>query len=140
VDEAQDFPQEFFPLLYRLAKGSKPIYWAYDELQRLASLEIPDPAELFGMSATGEPLVSLESVEEDGMDRDLVLSKSYRCPRDILMLAHGLGLGIHNPRGAVQMLGDQTSWQAVGYELREGILAIKAPTTSQRACESHRLL
>jgi len=38
------------------------------------------------------------------------------------MLAHGLGLGIHNPRGAVQMLGDEASWRAVGYELQAGTL------------------
>ena len=136
VDEAQDFPREFFPVLYSLAKGTKPIYWAYDELQTLASFEIPDPTELFGTSEDGQPLVSLESVEDDGMDRDLVLNKSYRCPRDILMLAHALGLGIHNPRGAVQMLGDQTSWQAVGYEILQGRLEAGQEVVLNRPAEN----
>jgi superfamily I DNA and RNA helicase len=122
VDEAQDFPKEFFPILYRLAKDPKPIYWAYDELQSLASLEIPNPTELFGTDSSGKPRISLDVADDDGMDRDLVLNRSYRCPREILMLAHGLGLGVHNPRGAVQMLADETSWRAVGYELQSGTL------------------
>ena len=122
VDEAQDFPKEFFPILYKLAKSPKPIYWAYDELQSLASLEIPNPSELFGTDSSGRPLVTLEAGDDDGMDRDLVLNRSYRCPRSVLMLAHALGLGIHNPRGPVQMLGDETSWHAVGYELLSGPL------------------
>lgn len=122
VDEAQDFPKDFFPLLYDLAKAPKPIYWAYDELQTLASLEMPSTSELFGKNANGTPRVSLENPEEDSMDRDLVLNRSYRCPREILMLAHALGLGIHNPRGPVQMLSDETSWHAVGYEMQSGSL------------------
>lgn len=77
---------------------------------------------MFGRFPNGEPKLSLDQFEDDQMDRDLVLNKSYRCPRDILMLAHALGLGIHNPRGAVQMLGDPASWNAVGYEIKEGKL------------------
>jgi len=64
VDEAQDFPKEFFPLLYKLSRPPHAIYWAYDELQSLASLEIPDPTELFGVDESGKPLVSLD-VDED---------------------------------------------------------------------------
>lgn len=122
VDEAQDFPKEFFPLLFRLSNPPHAIYWAYDELQSLASLEIPSPSELFGADPEGKPLVSLDIDNDDGMDRDLVLLKSYRCPQEVLMLAHGVGLGIHNPRGPVQMLGDENSWRAVGYTLESGKL------------------
>jgi superfamily I DNA and RNA helicase len=136
VDEAQDFPKEFFPILYNLAKPPKPIYWAYDELQSLASLEIPSPADLFGYDSEGRPLVSLDVAEDDGMDRDLVLNRSYRCPRDVLMLAHGLGLGIHNPRGAVQMLADEASWRAVGYELQSGSLNPGKPVVLHRPEEN----
>jgi superfamily I DNA and RNA helicase len=136
VDEAQDFPKEFFPLLYKLAKEPKPLYWAYDELQSLVSLAIPDSIELFGRDAAGNPLVTLDSVDDDGMERDLVLLKSYRCPRDILMLAHALGLGIHNPRGAVQMLGDELSWRAVGYEKESGELKKGSDVTLYRDAEN----
>ena len=122
VDEAQDFPKEFFPVLYRLTKPPYALYWAYDELQTLGELEIPNPTELFGVNKDGRPLVSLEMDTDDGMDRDLVLLRSYRCPQEVLMLAHGVGLGIHNPRGPVQMLGDENSWRAVGYVLEKGRL------------------
>lgn len=122
VDEAQDFPKEFFPILYRLSTPPHAVYWAYDELQSLASLEIPNPTELFGLGEDGKPLVTLDSEGDDDMERDLVLLKSYRCPQDVLMLAHGIGLGIHNPRGPVQMLGDENSWRAVGYTIESGHL------------------
>lgn len=136
VDEAQDFPKEFFPLLYKLSRPPHAIYWAYDELQSLASLEIPDPTELFGVDADGKALVSLDVDEDDGMDRDLVLLKSYRCPQSVLMLAHGVGLGIHNPRGPVQMLGDETSWKAVGYEIEGGPLTKGTPVVLFRPPEN----
>ncbi len=136
VDEAQDFPKEFFPVLYKLSRPPHAIYWAYDELQSLASLEIPDPAELFGVDESGKPLVSLDVDEDEGMDRDLVLLKSYRCPQTVLMLAHAVGLGIHNPRGPVQMLGDETSWKAVGYEIEAGHLAKGTPVVLFRPPEN----
>jgi superfamily I DNA and RNA helicase len=123
VDEAQDFPKEFFPVLYKLSKPPHAIYWAYDELQSLVSLEIPDPTELFGIDENGKPLVTLDIEDDDGMERDLVLLKSYRCPQNVLMLAHAVGLGIHNPRGPVQMLQDENSWRAIGYEIEAGALS-----------------
>lgn len=121
VDEAQDFPREFFPLLWQLSKEPHRIYFAYDELQSLSSIEMPSPEALFGTDERGTPRFSLDD-EYPGapeMDKDLVLLKSYRCPHDVLMLAHGVGLGIHGPNGPVQMLFDRVSWEAVGYELEE---------------------
>src|SRR5262249_49408007 len=103
IDEAQDFPQEFFRLIYRLATEEKAIYWAYDELQSLAALEVPTPGELFGKDESGITLVSLDGEYPGGIEKDFVLHRSYRCPREVLMLAHGIGLGIHSPRGAVQL-------------------------------------
>ena len=48
IDEAQDFPKEFFRLLFQLSLPPEHrIYWAYDELQSLSSLEIAEPEELF---------------------------------------------------------------------------------------------
>lgn len=136
VDEAQDFPREFFPLLYRLCRPPHAIYWAYDELQSLVSLDMPDPKELFGVDDCGQPLVSLDIESDDDMERDLVLLKSYRCPLNVLMLAHGIGLGIHNPRGPVQMLGDENSWRAVGYVLETGTLTPGSEVTLYRPPEN----
>jgi superfamily I DNA and RNA helicase len=121
VDEAQDFPREFFQLLYKLAKDDKRICWAYDELQSLSSIDVPSPTELFGTDNQGKPLISLEGDDyEGGIEKDFVLHRSYRCPQDVLMLAHGIGLGIHSFRGPVQMLGNKTSWTSIGYEVIEG--------------------
>ena len=61
VDEAQDFPAEFFQVLFKLTKGPNHcIYWAYDELQSLFSLEIPKAEDLFGKDEKGKPLVTLD--------------------------------------------------------------------------------
>jgi superfamily I DNA and RNA helicase len=121
VDEAQDFPPEFFRVLANLVKSeSRQIYFAYDELQSLTSLEIPRAEDLFGLDHNGEPFISLDGEYPGGIEKDFVLHKSYRCPRDILMLAHGIGLGIHGPKGCVQMLANRTSWESVGYEVKAG--------------------
>lgn len=127
VDEAQDFPKEFFQILFQLSKKEnsldRRIYWAYDELQSLSSLEIPKPEDLFGYNEDGTPLVSLHDGDYPGpIEKDFVLHRSYRCPQDVLMLAHAIGLGIHNPKGPVQMLEDQGYWEAVGYKIEQGKL------------------
>lgn len=123
VDEAQDFPKEFFQVLYKLSHKPYRIYWAYDELQSLSSLEIPKPEDLFGVNEDGKPRVSL--LGEDypgGIEKDFVLHRSYRCPRKVLMLAHALGLGLYSSRGPIQMLGDKGSWMSIGYEVEAGQL------------------
>lgn len=122
IDEAQDFPAEFFRVAYQLAHPPHAIYWAYDELQNLSSLEMPALEQLFGTNPDGSPVISLEGEYPGGIEKDLVLQKSYRCPRSVLMLAHAIGLGLYAPRGCVQMLGNIESWKAVGYELESGEL------------------
>ncbi len=101
VDEAQDFPKEFFEILYKLAivHQDRQIYLAYDELQTLSSLETQKPENRFGVDAKGIPLLSFEGDDYPGdMERDFVLHRSYRCPQQILMLAHAIGLGLYNPK------------------------------------------
>lgn len=121
VDEAQDFPQEYFQVLAKLIGVEKRIYFAYDELQSLTAVEIPNPEELFGNDEEGKPMISLAGEDyPGGIEKDFVLHKSYRCPRDVLILAHGIGLGIHGPHGCVQMLANRESWESVGYEIRDG--------------------
>ena len=67
-------------------------------------------------------LVDLDGEYPGPMDNILMLNKSYRCHHKVLMLAHGIGLGIHNPRGCVQMIYDVPTWQAIGYEIEKGDL------------------
>lgn len=123
VDEAQDFPKEFLQVLYKLSREPHCIYWAYDELQSLFSIEIPKPEELFGVDAKGKPVVTLEGDDyPGGIEKDLILKQSYRCPPQVLMLAHAIGLGLYSKRGCVQMLQSMESWNAIGYEIKKGEL------------------
>lgn len=121
VDEAQDFPREFFRVLYELSKNPHCIYWAYDELQSLttSNLAMPGPEDLFGKDSGGNPLIVLDDQNYPGdIQKDFVLNKSYRCPQKVLMLAHAIGLGLYNPKGGcVQMLESRDSWSAIGYEI-----------------------
>lgn len=126
VDEAQDVPPEFFRMLYQMTHDPHAIYWAYDELQNLSSVETPGPSELFGNGPDGAPLVNLDGEYPGGIEKDLVLDRSYRCPRDVLMLAHALGLGIYG-KACVQMLQSLASWRAIGYELESGELETGKP-------------
>lgn len=138
IDEAQDFPREFFQILYRLSSEPHCIYWTYDELQSLFALEIPKPEELFGTDEIGSPLVSLEGEDyPGGIEKDLVLHRSYRCAHQVLLVAHAIGLGLYNKDGCVQMLQDKESWEAIGYvvesgELRKGhqVVMYRSPENS----------
>lgn len=137
VDEAQDFPSQFFQILYKLTRAPHSIYWAYDEMQSLTSIQMPTTEELFGTTSSGKPRVTLDGPDYPGaMEKDFVLYKSYRCPHKVLMLAHALGLGIHNPRGPVQMLGDEGSWKAIGYILESGQLITNHDVTLYRPEEN----
>jgi superfamily I DNA and RNA helicase len=137
VDEAQDFPKEFFEALLKLSFPPHAVYWAYDEMQSLTSVQIPTTEDLYGRDKTGKPRVSLDGPDyPGGMEKDFVLYKSYRCPHKVLMLAHALGLGLHNPRGPVQMLGDEASWNAIGYVLESGQLTPDSPISLLRPPEN----
>ncbi len=121
VDEAQDFPAEYFLLLAKLISEHKRIYFAYDELQSLTNVEMPKPEDLFGKDEKNEPFISLEGDDyPGGIEKDFVLHRSYRCALEVLMLAHGIGLGIHGPKGCVQMLGNMASWESIGYTREKG--------------------
>jgi len=123
VDEAQDFPKEFLQILYKLSRPPHCVYWAYDELQSLFATDMPKPEELFGMDEKGKPLVTLDGDDYPGeIEKDLVLKQSYRCPPQILMTAHAIGLGLYSKRGCVQILPSADSWNAIGYEIKKGEL------------------
>lgn len=137
VDEAQDFPKEFFQILAKLIdQDRRTIYFAYDELQSLSALEIPSAVELFGADGDGKPFVELDGEYPGGIEKDFVLHKSYRCPLDVLLLAHGTGLGIHGPKGCVQMLRSRESWTAVGYEVESGDFTMGSPMVIYRPPEN----
>jgi superfamily I DNA and RNA helicase len=126
IDEGQDFPDTFYKLCFRLAKGErdkKSIVWAYDELQDILKVKIRQPDELFGRGSDGQPLVDLDRSSAHippGATNDAVLSKAYRNQRDVLVSAHAMGFGIYGT--IVQMLESKEHWEDVGYEVLTGPL------------------
>jgi superfamily I DNA and RNA helicase len=127
IDEAQDLPPSFFQLIWKITKSVDPknpksakrIIFAYDELQSLTSnLDIKDTSELFGLHPDGSPRVDFSAGSYgDGIEMDYVLKKTYRNPFEILMVAHGLGLGLYNKSGEMQMTDKRTTWEAIGYSV-----------------------
>lgn len=121
IDEAQDFPPSFFQVIYKLTKSPKRIIFAYDELQSLDNIVTVDVEELFGKDEQGNYRVNFEQgTYGNGIEMDYMLKKSYRNPLEILMLAHALGLGIHNPLGYMQVIEDKKVWNSIGYEIEKG--------------------
>ena len=112
VDEAQDFNLSFFKLALHTLKYKGKLIYAYDELQSLNStVPMPSKKDIFGF----------EECE------DINLSVCYRTPKEILVTAHALGLGIYRKKkdgspDIVNMMEDYTIWRAVGYKEKEGHL------------------
>lgn len=146
VDEAQDMPDSFFEVLYKLTKGErddKSIIWAYDELQSIFEPRMRSPVELFGVDDDGEPRVDLDrSATKIGLteyfSNDLVLYKCYRNPLDVLVCAHAIGLGIYGPQ-VVQMLQNREHWEDVGYTVKLGDFTLGSKTILTRPVENSPL-
>lgn len=124
IDEAQDFPDEVFQVVFKLAKGvgvGKRIIWAYDEFQSLRDSEIKEPEELFGLNEKGEPNIpnSFLSGEYAGsIPKDFVLPNCYRTPRQVLLTAHGVAMGLYSASPVI-MLAHPSDWRAIGYTVHE---------------------
>lgn len=116
IDEAQDLPVEFFHIISRIAKKPCNIVWAYDELQSTGDVQMPEPKELFGVDLKGNELVVLDE------KNDFILEKSYRNNIKVLCLAIGLGFGIYSKDGIVQMIDEEETWKALGFELENNSL------------------
>lgn len=103
IDEAQDFPLSFYKLVLKSLNSQGKIVYAYDELQSLYnSASIPKKKEIFG----SEPC------------DDINLGICYRTPKEILVTAHALGMGIYS-EGGKQMCNipeDLSIWNAIGYD------------------------
>ncbi|MCH7306318.1 ATP-binding domain-containing protein [Acinetobacter sp. NIPH 1869] len=126
IDEAQDLPDPFFRICYKLVTGEtgkdKNIVWAYDDLQTIFNIYTRTPLELFGSDHKGNPFVDLSNFSSNltwGQSNDIVLHKCYRNPLDVLVTAHALGFGLYDE--PVQILENMDHWKDVGYELIDGV-------------------
>lgn len=139
IDEAQDFPEEFFEVTYQLASGkrdNKRIIWAYDELQSIFDTKMRSPRELFGLDKDGEAKIDLDRAKAvhglgSYVDNDLILKKCYRNPLEVLVCSHALGFGIYGPN-IVQMLQNREHWEDLGYEVESGEFEVGKKTSIVR--------
>jgi superfamily I DNA and RNA helicase len=124
IDEAQDFPDEVFQVVFKLAKGSgigKRIIWAYDEFQSLRNSEIKEPEELFGRNEHNEPNIpnsALKGKYEGNIPKDFVLPNCYRTPRPVLLTAHGVAMSIYTSKPTTPFAYKE-DWNAIGYKVHE---------------------
>ena len=122
IDEAQDFPIEFFKLAKSVLNPSGNIFYAYDELQSLNELDVsmPTKKDIFGK----EPC------------NDVNLKICYRTPNEILITAHALGLGIYNIENGktkwANMIQDLSTWESIGYNVKNGELKYGKEVTLER--------
>lgn len=119
IDEAQDFEPSFYQVCRALVKNDC-LVWCYDDLQNIFHVDIQDTIKTFQnkYGATGINLGELQALHPD-MDNDIVLPKSYRNPKEILVLAHAVGFGIYNEH-LIQMLQNNEHWEDLGYTVLEG--------------------
>lgn len=135
VDEAQDFPSEFFRMIYRVAAPPHRIIWAYDDLQNLGDYVMHGEDELFGFDENGQPFVALEN-RVDKPREDIVLPVCYRNTPWALTVAHALGFGIYRKEGPVQMFEEPSTWTRIGYERQRGALTLGQKVSLRRSADS----
>lgn len=123
IDEAQDFPPEFFELAYLVTQEPNRVVFAYDELQNLSNQTMHPVFEMFGTGADGKPRVSDLTSKADEPAKDIVLPVCYRNTPWALTIAHALGFGVYRDDGLIQFFDSPDLWDSVGYELLDGDLA-----------------
>lgn len=116
IDEGQDFPNEFYQLCYRITKNRR-IVWAYDEFQNIFDVELQDEKKTFGKNENDKYLVDFERHENP--NEDIVLHCCYRTPRQVLIAAFSLGLGIYHTK-VLQRLESNTHWESLGFSIEKG--------------------
>ena len=119
IDEAQDFKPSFYQLCRAIVKNDC-LVWCYDDLQNIFQVKIQDTVSTF-KNEYGAPDIDLGKLQEEypEMDNDIVLSKSYRNPKEVLVTAHAIGFGIYNDK-LIQTLQNNAHWEDLGYRVVEG--------------------
>ena len=120
IDEAQDFKPSFYQLCRQIVRNDC-IVWGYDELQNILNVKIQSTIDTFKNDKYGYAGINLAELQSQHpeIDNDIVLPKSYRSPKEILVLAHAIGFGIYNSR-IIQMLENTEHWGDLGYEVLQG--------------------
>lgn len=93
IDESQDFPDVFFELCKKIVKHK--IYAAGDVFQDI-----------------------FETIKDNPRDVDIILNRCYRTDPRTLMFAHGIGLGLFEPKKLNWF--DKEGWERLGYKVDAG--------------------
>lgn len=119
IDEAQDFRPSFYQLCRAIVRDDC-LVWCYDDLQNIFDVKIQDTIATFQnkYGAEGIDLGKLNEQYED-LNNDVVLARTYRNPREILVLAHAIGFGIYND-ALIQTLENNQHWEDFGYQVVKG--------------------
>ena len=119
IDEAQDFQPPFYQLCRAIVKDDC-LVWCYDDLQNIYDVKIQDTIKTFE-NKYGAKGIDLEKLNEqyEALNNDVVLAKTYRNPREILVLAHAIGFGIYND-SLIQSLENKQHWIDFGYNVLDG--------------------
>jgi len=117
IDEAQDFPVYFYRVCRKITKNNRVI-WAYDNFQNIFDTEIQNEKETFGKDDNGDYYVDFSKMPKL---HDKILQKCYRNPKEVLVSAFAIGLGVYNqPNGMVQRLEDNEHWKDLGFLVEKG--------------------
>ncbi|MBC1919137.1 ATP-binding domain-containing protein [Listeria booriae] len=119
MDEGQDFPASFYWLCRKLTRDDC-LVWAYDELQNILDIELQETKTLFE-NKYGDQGIDLEELQNKYHEKhnDVVLYKSYRTPKEILLLATAIGFGLYN-KNILQILENKEHWMDLGYTIESG--------------------
>ena len=110
----------FYQLAYKTLSNPRRLYWAYDEAQGIGSLTVPSNETIFGRKKDGQLFVDLSGKYEGGINKSHIMSKCYRTPRSILMLAHSINMGLFRDDGALQGVTTKKGWEDLGYKVIKG--------------------
>lgn len=120
IDEGQDLPASFYQIALVTLTDSKRLYWAYDEAQGIGSLIIPTSEQLFGRDENNKLRVDVSGSYSGGILKTHKMKRCYRTPRQLLMTAHALNMGLFRQGGALQGVTQKTDWEDLGYKILEG--------------------
>lgn len=136
IDEGQDLPPIFYQLAYQSLKEPKRLYWAYDEAQGIGSLVVPEAEKIFGRNPDGSLVINLSGSYSGGIQKGHRMRTCYRTPRNLLMTAHALNMGLFREGGVLQGVTNQAQWKMIGYDVVAGNFnAVGKPVTITRPDE-----
>ena len=139
IDEAQDFEAPFYQLCRSIVKNDR-LVWCYDEVQNIFDVNIQNTKTTFSneYDNQGIDLAKLQ-LRHPNLPNDIVLHKSYRNLKEILLIAVALGFGIYNDK-LIQSLDNNEHWRDLGFNVIEGDCSKEEFVVIERSSDASPLL